>query len=105
MAFEQRMKRWKHDFILVAYLLLTTTWLTRCAIPITHHDITTYKNLTDLKAEAMMLVETFDTLSFADNEAARADITLQFRKACNTRRAKENRTAIPCGSLMRSEDC
>ncbi len=51
--------RWKYVFILVAYMLLTSAALTSCAIPITYHDAATYKNLTDLKAEAVMLVETF----------------------------------------------
>ena len=81
MALEQRIKRWKYVFILVACLLLTNSWLTGCAIPITSRDATTYKNLTDLKAEVMMLVETFDTIAFVDNEAAIADIMLQFHKA------------------------
>ena len=67
--------------VLVITILLTSTWLTSCAIPITYHDAATYKNLTDLKAEAVMLVETFDTKPFAANEAAIADLTLKFRKA------------------------
>jgi hypothetical protein len=69
-------------------MLLTNTWLTGCAIPITYHDATTYKNLTDLKAESMMLVETFDTKPFAANEAAIADITLKFRKAYEYEKGK-----------------
>ena len=68
--------------------LLTSTWLTGCAIPITYHDATTYKNLTDLKAEAMILVETFDTKPVAGNEAAIADLTLKFRKAYEYEKGK-----------------
>jgi len=74
--------------LLVACLLLTSTWLTGCAIPITYHDAATYKNLTDLKAEAVMLVETFDAKPFAANEAAIADITLKFRKAYEYEKGK-----------------
>ena len=88
MALEQRINRWKYVFVLVACMLLTSTWLTGCAIPITYHDAATYKNLTDLKAEAVMLVETFDTKPFAGNETAIADITLKFRKAYEYEKGK-----------------
>jgi len=52
MALAKRLDRWKYVFVLFACLLLTSTHLTGCAIPITYHDAATYKNLTDLKAEA-----------------------------------------------------
>jgi hypothetical protein len=81
MALAKRIDRWKCVFVLVACMLVTSMWLTSCANPITYHDAATYKNLTDLKAETMMLVETFDTKPFAGNEAAIADITLKYRKA------------------------
>ena len=55
--------------------------LTSCAIPISYRDAVTYKNLTDLKAEAMTLVETFDTKPVAENAAAIENIMLEFRKA------------------------
>jgi hypothetical protein len=79
MALAQIIIRWRYAFVLVACMLLTNTWLTSCSIPITYHDAATYKNLTDLKAEAVMLVETFDTKPFAANETPIADITLKFR--------------------------
>jgi len=88
MALAQRMNRCKYVFVLVACMLVTSTWLTGCAIPITYHDAATYKNLTDLKAEVMMLVETFDAKPFAANEAAIADITLKFRKAYEYEKGK-----------------
>ena len=88
MALAKRIDRWKYVFLLVACMLLTSTWLTSCAIPITYHDAATYKNLTDLKAEAVMLVETFDTKPFSANEAAIADITLKFRKAYEYEKGK-----------------
>jgi hypothetical protein len=88
MALEQRINRWKYVIVLVACMLLTSAWLTSCAIPITYHDAATYKNLTDLKAEAVMLVETFDAKPFAGNEAAIADLTLKFRKAYEYEKGK-----------------
>jgi hypothetical protein len=84
----QRIDRWKCVFVLVTCMLVTSTWLTSCAIPITYHDAATYKNLTDLKAEAVMLVETFDTKPFAANEAALAVLTLKFRKAYEYEKGK-----------------
>jgi len=99
MAFVQRIHRWK-CLILVACMLLTSTWLTCCAVPITYHDAATYKNLTDLKAETVMFVETFDTKPFAANEAAIADITLKFRKAYEYEKGKGK----PNGDTMRQFD-
>ena len=81
MALVQRINRWKYVIVLVACMLLTSAWLTSCAIPISYRDAVTYKNLTDLKAEVMTLVETFDTKPVSENEAAIADIMLEFRKA------------------------
>ena len=88
MALAKSIDRWKYVFVLIASLLVTSTWLTGCAIPITYHDAATYKNLTDLKAEAVMLVETFDAKPFVGNEAAIADITLKFRKAYEYKKGK-----------------
>jgi len=84
----QRINRWKYAFLFIASMSVTSTWLTGCAIPITYHDAATYKNLTDLKAEVVMLVETFDSKLFAGNEAAIADITLKFRKAYEYEKGK-----------------
>lgn len=83
-----RINRWRHVLVIITSMLLTSTWLAGCAIPITYHDAATYKNLTDLKAEAVMLVETFDTKPFAGNEAAIADITLKYRKAYEYEKGK-----------------
>ena len=90
-----RINRWsrentitKYIFMLVAGMLLTSTLLTSCVIPITYHDTTTYKNLTDLKAETMMLFETFDTKPYVRNEAALVDLALKFRKAYEYEKGK-----------------
>src|SRR3990172_7112537 len=91
MALAQRINLWRYVLILVATvatMLVTSTWLISCAIPITYHDAATYKNLTDLKAEAVMLVETCDTKPFTANEAAITDITLKFRKAYEYEKGK-----------------
>jgi len=90
-----RIDRWSREstitnyiFMLVAGMFITSILLASCAIPTTYHDATTYKNLTDLKAETMMLVETFDTKPVAGNEAAIADIMLKFRKAYEYEKGK-----------------
>jgi len=80
----------QYIFMLVTSMLLTSTLLTSCAIPLTYHDTTTYKNLTDLKAETMMLFETFDTKPYAGNEAAIVDLALKFRKAYEYEKGKGN---------------
>jgi hypothetical protein len=66
--------RWKYAFNLIAYLLFASALLTSCAIPITYHDATTYKNLADLKAEVIMLVETFDAKPFAAVKLVKIDL-------------------------------
>ncbi len=72
----------------VATMLLTSVWLTSCAVSLSYRDAITYKNLTDLKAEAMTLVETFDTRPVAQNETAIANVTLEFRKAMEYEKGK-----------------
>jgi len=100
MALKQRIHRCKYAVFIVACLLLTSAWLTGCAVPITYHDVSTYKNLTDLKAEAVMLVETFDIKPYTANEAAIADITLKFRKAYEYEKGKGK----PSSDTMRQFD-
>jgi alpha-galactosidase/6-phospho-beta-glucosidase family protein len=82
-------------FVLAAGMLFTTVLfmtmlLASCAVPITYHDTTTYKNLTDLKAETMMLFETFDTKPFAENKAALLSLALKYRKAYEYEKGKGN---------------
>jgi len=93
MALAQSINRWKYDLILVACMLLTTTWLTGCAILFTRHDATTHENLIDLKAEAVTLVETFDAKPFDRNEAAIADLAQKFRKAYVYEKGKGKRNS------------
>jgi len=84
----------RYIFALVATMLVASALLTGCAIPITYHDAITYKNLTDLKAEAVMLVETFDTRPVAQNEAAIENVTLELRKAQEYEKGKSNNDTI-----------
>jgi hypothetical protein len=92
MALEQRVKRWRYVFHLIVCLSLATTWLTGCAV-LFPHDPTTHENLIELKAEAVTLVETFDTNPFDRNEAALADLTLKFQKAYVYEKGKVKRNS------------
>ena len=75
-------------FVLLLSMLLASTWLTSCSIPLSYRDAITYKYLTDLKAEAMTLVESFDTKPIAQNQAAIENATLEFRKALEYEKGK-----------------
>lgn len=92
MAREQRINRREYGFILIAFMLVTSMWLTSCAILFTH-DATTHKNLIELKFEAVALVETFDTKPFDRNEAAIVDLALKFRKAIVYEKQKGKRNS------------
>ncbi len=80
--------RLKQILVFTAVMLLASTWLTSCAVPISYRDAVTYKNLTDLKAESMTLVESFDTRPVAANGAAIENVTLEFRKALEYEKGK-----------------
>lgn len=68
------------SLFLSAILLLLI--LSGCSgIPISYYDATTYTQLTALKAEITLLVESFDTKSISDNEDNIAKVTLSLRKA------------------------
>ena len=64
--------------VVVAFLL---GYVAACTVPISYYDGTTYKNLTDLKAESTMLIESFDTTPLARNDEAIETLMLNFRKA------------------------
>jgi len=66
-------------FFSVILLLLT---LSGCSgIPISYYDATTYTQLTSLKAETTLLVESFDTKPISDNEDNIDNVTLSLKKA------------------------
>lgn len=66
---------------LIGTILLLLTLLGCSGIPISYYDVTTYTQLTALKAETTLLVESFDTKSVNDNQGAIDKITLNLRKA------------------------
>jgi hypothetical protein len=78
----------RYFLFMLAAVIVASTWLQGCSIPISYRDAITYKNLTDLKAEAMTLVETFDTRPVAQNETAIENVTLEFRKALEYEKGK-----------------
>jgi hypothetical protein len=80
--------RLKQVLVLAVAMLLMSMWLSSCSIPLSYRDAVTYKNLTDLKAEAMTLVESFDTKPVSQNETAIANVTLEFRKAMEYEKGK-----------------
>ena len=73
-------------YIAAVFLLLS---LSACvSIPVTYFDIATYSNLTGLKAEMTLLVESFDYRSFEDNAGRIEDAVLNFRKAYEFEKGK-----------------
>ena len=63
--------------------------LVACAgVPISYYDATTYRNLTSLKAETTTLVESFDTVPYAENQNKIEDTTLNFKKAYEYEKGK-----------------
>ncbi len=66
---------------LIGTILLLLTLLGCSGIPISYYYATTYTQLTALKAETTLLVESFDTKSVNDNQGAIDKITLNLRKA------------------------
>jgi hypothetical protein len=73
-------------FISAILIFLT---LSGCSgIPISYYDATTYTQLTALKAETTLLVESFDTKPVSDNKDAIDKVTLSLRKAYEYERGK-----------------
>jgi hypothetical protein len=63
--------------------------LTACiSVPISYYDATTYTQLTSLKVDATMLVETFDTKPFTSNEAKIEAVTIHLKKAYEYEKGK-----------------
>ena len=61
-----------------------------CAFPISYYDVTTYKNLTDLKVETTILVASFDTKGVAENEGKISDVAMKLQKAYEYEKGKGN---------------
>lgn len=60
----------------------TICWLLiACAVPISYYDATTYRNLTSLKAETMLLIEKFDSAPVAQMDEKIEGVKLKLRQA------------------------
>lgn len=59
-------------------------------IPISYYDATTYMQLTSLKAETTMLVESFDIIPYAENQKKIEETTLNLKKAYEYEKGKGN---------------
>lgn len=80
-------RRWRR-FLAGAVVSLFVGLVAACTVPISYYDATTYKNLTDLKAEAALLVASFDSKPVAGNERAIGELMLNFRKAYEYEKGK-----------------
>ena len=69
-------------------LVWLAAFLVACAVPISYYDATTYAQLTSLKAETSMLIESFDTKPVAQNESRIETTSLNFRKAYEYEKGK-----------------
>lgn len=57
-------------------------------VPLSHYDPTTYSQLTGLKAEATLLIESFDHKPVAENESRIEATTLHIRQAYEYEKGK-----------------
>ncbi|MEW5757433.1 MAG: hypothetical protein AB1810_14145 [Pseudomonadota bacterium] len=74
---------------IAALFAASTILLMACSgIPISYYDATTYTHLTSLKAETTMLVESFDTKPYAENEQKIEVTTLNLKKAYEYEKGK-----------------
>lgn len=80
------MRKFAYLFSIQILLLLG---LSACSgVPIRYYDGTTYAQLTSLKAETMILVESFDTKPYAENQQKIEETTLNLRKVYEYERGK-----------------
>lgn len=75
-------------FYIYAFILLGLPACT--GVPISYYDATTYTQLTGLKAETTLLVESFDSKPYAQNEAKIEATLLNLRKAYEYEKGKGN---------------
>ena len=80
-AFTDRSKVSNYISLLISAMFFVLA-ISGCAgIPISYYDATTYTQLTSLKAETTLLVESFDTKPVSENTEKIEKTTLNFRKA------------------------
>jgi hypothetical protein len=80
------MRKHVHRFLVYAFIVLGVSACT--GVPIRYYDATTYTQLTSLKAETSILVESFDTKPYVENEAKIEATTLNLRKAYEYEKGK-----------------
>lgn len=73
--------------------------LAGCAVPISYYDATSYKQLTDLKVEAVTLVSTFGSKPLSSNEPAIADVTMKLEKAYEYEKGKGSKNSLTMQQL------
>lgn len=77
-------------FLSIPILLIIVLFnLSACStLPLSYYDETTYRQLTSLKAETVLLVESFDIKPYSANENKIEDTTLSLRKAYEYEKGK-----------------
>lgn len=70
-----------------------------CAVPISYYDVTTYKNLTELKVDATRLVASFDTKNPSENKAAVEDVVVRLQKIYEYEKGKGHANALTVEQL------
>jgi hypothetical protein len=73
---------------LAVYLVILLGTSACAGIPISYYDATTYTQLTSLKAETMMLVDSFDTIPYTENRLKIEETRLNLRKAFEYEKGK-----------------
>lgn len=74
--------------IFISFIVILATLAIGCTIPISYYDATTYKHLTELKAETVLLVESFDTTTVEGNKNKIDNTILNLRKAYEYEKGK-----------------
>ncbi|PUA28439.1 MAG: hypothetical protein B0W54_18520 [Cellvibrio sp. 79] len=80
----------KNAYLFAAYLFILLGLSACSGVPISYYDATTYTQLTGLKAETTILVESFDSKPYAQNEAKIESTLLNLQKAYEYEKGKGN---------------
>ena len=74
--------------LFIAHIVILLNLSACSGIPISYYDATTYTQLTGLKAEITILVESFDTKSFTENQTKIEATILNLRTAYEYEKGK-----------------
>lgn len=80
----------KIEILCVTSLIFLLSLVGCTGIPISYYDVTTYTQLTNLKAETTTLVESFDLKPYAENQEKIDETILNLKKAYEYERGKGN---------------